>query len=710
MPFHIATAGIYRPGRISDLASDEGFVPGLAEADRDVGLAFGQIKMPVADHKLDPQARIACMKGVDEWCPSEASRHARSAGHANSAGETLVARGEMTLEGRHRCLDAFGSGSQFLPKCRQSIAAEVAFDQAVAHALLKLGNATLHRGLIDAESLGSCLHAARARERQEMPEIVPCEACSWPQYAILRTAPAIFRLPNVPAIGIASRWTEQGHRQEEAMNPAADQVMDLIFGRWRSQILSAGTELGVFDHLDKRTAKTAETLAAELDADPTLLYRLLRAQAAIGLLEEDGSRGFVLTDKGELLRSDHPQSLKPMARLEEGPQHYALWKHLPAMVRDGKQNAFVREFGRMAFEYALENQDYAERFKQAMTSYSAVQSTLVLEALRGYDFSGIRTFCDVAGGYGHLMCALLLANPGLRGIVLDLPEVVQDVGELWATKLGLQQRCQYVAGDMFEAVPKADAYSLKMILHDWNDAECIRDPVEHPQGGNRAGTGLHCRAHRARARRAAFLQAVRHSHDVLGHRPRENRSPILSSVGASRLEAIRLLLPCQSPDGGHHGRSCIELRRTSAMKIDGRCHCGYVTFEAEIDPDKTSICNCTDCQTLSGSAFRVVAYTRENAFKLLSGELKIYIKTSESGNKRPQSFCPECGTPIYATAAGTGPKAYSIRVGTVRQRDQIAPNVQVWFRSAQPWVTHMESMRKIEKQPQIDQAGNVRFT
>ena len=105
------------------------------------------------------------------------------------------------------------------------------------------------------------------------------------------------------------------------MYPAADQVMDLIFGRWRSQILSAGTELGVFDRLDKARAKTAQALSTELDADPTLLYRLLRAQAAIGLLEEDGSRGFVLTDKGELLRSDHPQSLKPMARLEEGPQH-----------------------------------------------------------------------------------------------------------------------------------------------------------------------------------------------------------------------------------------------------------------------------------------------------------------------------------------------------------------------------------------------------
>ena len=92
------------------------------------------------------------------------------------------------------------------------------------------------------------------------------------------------------------------------------------------------------------------------------------------------------------------------------------------------------------------------------------------------------------------------------------------------------------------------------------------------------------------------------------------------------------------------------------MKIDGRCHCGYITFEAEIEPDKTLLCNCTDCQTFSGSAFRVHTFTRENAFRFLSGEPKIYIKTAESGNKRPQAFCPECGTHIYATAIGAGPQ------------------------------------------------------
>ena len=143
------------------------------------------------------------------------------------------------------------------------------------------------------------------------------------------------------------------------------------------------------------------------------------------------------------------------------------------------------------------------------------------------------------------------------------------------------------------------------------------------------------------------------------------------------------------------------------MKIDGRCHCGYITYEAEIDPDKTLVCHCTDCQTLSGSAFRVVAYTREDAFKLLSGELKIYVKISESGNKRPQSFCPECGTPIYSSTMGEGPKVHVIRVGTARQRDQLVPKVQLWCRSSQGWLSDFGSILKIEKQPVFDQRGAV---
>ena len=135
------------------------------------------------------------------------------------------------------------------------------------------------------------------------------------------------------------------------------------------------------------------------------------------------------------------------------------------------------------------------------------------------------------------------------------------------------------------------------------------------------------------------------------------------------------------------------------MRIDGRCHCGFITYEADIDPEKVIICHCTDCQTLTGSAFRTAALTREGGFRLLSGELKTYVKTGESGHRRAQTFCPECGSPIHSTAEGDGPKVYSIRVGTTRQRYELVPRAQIWCRSAQPWLSELGSFSKSEIQP-----------
>ncbi len=134
------------------------------------------------------------------------------------------------------------------------------------------------------------------------------------------------------------------------------------------------------------------------------------------------------------------------------------------------------------------------------------------------------------------------------------------------------------------------------------------------------------------------------------------------------------------------------------MKIDGACHCGHITYEAEIDPKKVGICHCTDCQTLSGSAFRTLAFTREGTFKLLTGELKIYVKTGESGAQRPQSFCPECGTPIYSTSTEDGPKMHSLRAGTIQQRGDLGPQIQVWTRTEQSWIPELPSFPKLEKQ------------
>jgi hypothetical protein len=134
------------------------------------------------------------------------------------------------------------------------------------------------------------------------------------------------------------------------------------------------------------------------------------------------------------------------------------------------------------------------------------------------------------------------------------------------------------------------------------------------------------------------------------------------------------------------------------MHIEGGCHCGYITYEAEVDPATVSVCHCTDCQTLSGSAFRTVVPAKKDAFRLLTGQPRIYVKTAESGNKRAQAFCPECGTPIYATAA-SDPQVFGLRVGSARQRAQLPPQRQVWCRSALDWAMNLDSVvNKIAKQ------------
>lgn len=133
------------------------------------------------------------------------------------------------------------------------------------------------------------------------------------------------------------------------------------------------------------------------------------------------------------------------------------------------------------------------------------------------------------------------------------------------------------------------------------------------------------------------------------------------------------------------------------MKIDGGCHCGNIAYQARIDPGKAGICHCTDCQSLSATAFRTFVPVPEQDFTLV-GQPKLYVKTGDSGAKRAQAFCPDCGSAVYATSVGDGPKIYNIRLGTARQRDQIPPKIQLWSRSALVWLTGLEGVPKLEKQ------------
>lgn len=135
------------------------------------------------------------------------------------------------------------------------------------------------------------------------------------------------------------------------------------------------------------------------------------------------------------------------------------------------------------------------------------------------------------------------------------------------------------------------------------------------------------------------------------------------------------------------------------MRIDGACACGAIKIEGEADPEKTQICHCTDCQTGTGTAFRVSIPVPGASFKM-TGAPNIFVKTTaDSGRPRVQAFCGSCGSPIYSTTPGEGVQAsYTVRVGILRQRDRLIPRRQNWFRSARSWVTGLDGIPKNEKQ------------
>lgn len=133
------------------------------------------------------------------------------------------------------------------------------------------------------------------------------------------------------------------------------------------------------------------------------------------------------------------------------------------------------------------------------------------------------------------------------------------------------------------------------------------------------------------------------------------------------------------------------------MRIDGGCHCGKISYSAEVDPQRVSICHCNDCQMLSGTGFRWTVPALEADFEL-KGEPVVYVKVAESGNLRAQAFCGSCGSQIYGTSVGDGPKVYGIRLGTARQRRDLPPKTQIWCEAELDWLSTVDSVPRNPKQ------------
>lgn len=126
------------------------------------------------------------------------------------------------------------------------------------------------------------------------------------------------------------------------------------------------------------------------------------------------------------------------------------------------------------------------------------------------------------------------------------------------------------------------------------------------------------------------------------------------------------------------------------MQITGQCHCGAITFKATVDPKKALVCHCTDCQRISGAPFRAVLPTPVGDVTI-SGSAKHYVKVADSGNRRAQAFCAECGTQLYATEA-EAPKVLNLRLGCVNERAELVPQKQMWGESAMPWLGQLPNL------------------
>jgi hypothetical protein len=134
------------------------------------------------------------------------------------------------------------------------------------------------------------------------------------------------------------------------------------------------------------------------------------------------------------------------------------------------------------------------------------------------------------------------------------------------------------------------------------------------------------------------------------------------------------------------------------MKVQGQCHCGAITYEAEVEPDTIAICHCLDCQRLSESAFRANVPASADGFRILTGKPRQYVKTADSGTKRIHAFCETCGSPVYSCATEK-PFTYTLRVGASNQRHALGrPAQQIWTKRRLPWIPAF-GVSEIEGQP-----------
>jgi hypothetical protein len=251
--------------------------------------------------------------------------------------------------------------------------------------------------------------------------------------------------------------------------PPQVQITQMIGGHVVTRAMYAFAELGIADLL-KDAPRSAADIAPLAGADAAPLYRLMRTMAGLGFLVEDADHRFALTPLGATLQSDAPGHARSMVRLLAGPLGWRVLGEFLHSVKTGEAGA-ERALGMQVFDYLATSPQEATWFNEMMIAFHGSEPPAVAAA---YDFSGIGTLVDVGGGTGNLLTTILQANPRMRGMLHDLPHVAAQARELIASR-GLNDRCTVSEGSFFDALPEGgDAYMLSHIIHDWDEASCIK--------------------------------------------------------------------------------------------------------------------------------------------------------------------------------------------------------------------------------------------
>ena len=274
--------------------------------------------------------------------------------------------------------------------------------------------------------------------------------------------------PVLDALDLAHR--DPLPRQTRPPDPhaaARARALDLAAACFSARVVHLAAELCLADALVDGPLDAA-ALAARTGTHADALERLLRTLTALGLLTHGSDGRFALTDGGHALRSDGPSSARAGIRVMS--LWWETWSALEHSLRSGEAAADV-VLGKPAFDHIGEDPDRLALFQEGMRGLNARTLPHVVEAIGDL---GAASIVDVAGGHGSLLAAVLHASPRAHGLAVDRPEVVAE-GRAYLAGQGLGDRAQITGGDMFRAVPAgADVYLLKWILHDWDDADCVR--------------------------------------------------------------------------------------------------------------------------------------------------------------------------------------------------------------------------------------------